>query len=311
MSHDRIGRDHVAWAYRLLLDREAESEAAIATKVAAWRTTADLRRDIMASEEFRLKNPDVGLGGLALQVIKPLGDARLWVDLSDQVIGVPILRDGYEPEVIALALSLVGPGDVAVDVGAHIGYFTMRLADAVGARGHVHAFEPVARNADLLARSIAESRFEARVTLVRAAVSDATGDAVLRVGRDTLNTGGAFLGEAPAGGDDGLNSVRVPTVRLDEAGLRRPVRLVKMDVEGAEPRVVRGALALLRDDRPFIVSEVHPEQLRRVSGSSPTAFVADLAALGYTAHAIEAGAIGAPIDPAAVDDVVTVVFTPR
>lgn len=311
MSHDRIGRDDVAWAYRLLLDREAESEAAIATKVAAWRTAAELRRDIMASEEFRLKNPDAGLGGVALQVIKPLGGARLWVDLSDQVIGMPILRDGYEPEVIALALSLVGPGDVAVDVGAHIGYFTMRLADTVGESGHVHAFEPVTRNADLLARSIAESRFERRVTLTRAAVSDAAGEATLRVGRDTLNTGGAFLGDESLGGDDGLNSVRVPTVRLDDAGLRRPVRLIKMDVEGAEPRVLRGARAVLRDDRPFIVSEVHPEQLARVSGSSPVALFADLAGLGYAAHAIDAGTIGAPVDPASITDVVTVVFTPR
>lgn len=311
MSHDRIGRDHVAWAYRLLLDREAESDAALATKVEAWRTTAELRRDIMASAEFRLKNPDVGLSAPGLQLIKPLGGARLWVDLSDQVIGLPILRDGYEPEVIALALSLVRPGDVAVDVGAHIGYFTMRLADAVGERGHVHAFEPVTRNADLLARSVVESRFESRVTLRRTAVSDSAGEAVLRVGRDTLNTGGAFLGEASTGGDDGLDSVRVPTLRLDDAGLRRPVRLVKMDVEGAEPRVVRGAQAMLRADRPFIVSEVHPEQLARVSASSPTALFADLATLGYTAHAIEAGAIGAAIDPAAIGDVVTVVFTPR
>lgn len=310
MSHDRIGRDEVAWAYRLLLDREAENEAAIATKVAAWGTTAELRRDIMASEEFRLKNPDAGFGGGSLQVIKPLGRARLWVDLADKVIGMPILRDGYEPEVVGLALSLVGEGDVAVDIGAHIGYFTMRLGDAVGERGHVYAFEPVARNADLLSRSIVESRFESRVTLRRAAVSDATGEAVLRVGRDALNTGGAFLGAAPAG-DDGLDTVRVSTVRLDDAIARRPVRLVKIDVEGAEPRVFHGAAAVLRDDRPFVISEVHPEQLQRVSAASPASYFATMAALGYTAHAIEAGGIGAPVDAAAIDDVVTVIFRPR
>lgn len=310
MSHDRIGRDEVAWAYRLLLDREAESEAAIATKAEAWRTTAELRRDIMASEEFRLKNPDAGVGGGSLQVIKPLGRARLWVDLADKVIGMPILRDGYEPEVVGLAVSLVGAGDVAVDIGAHIGYFTIRLADAVGARGHVHAFEPVARNADLLARSIVESRFEDRVTLVRAAVSDTTGEAVLRVGRDALNTGGAFLGAAPAG-DDGLDAVRVPTVRLDDVGVRRPVRLVKIDVEGAEPRVFHGAGAVLRDDRPFVISEVHPEQLQRVSGASVASYFEAMAVYGYAAHAITAEGLGAPIDPAAVADVVTVVFRPR
>ena len=94
-----------------------------------------------------------------------MGAARLWIDLADHVIGIPILRDRYEPEAAQLALSLVRPGDVVVDAGAHIGFFALQLAQAVGPTGFVHAFEPLARNADLLERSIAESRFEDRMRL--------------------------------------------------------------------------------------------------------------------------------------------------
>ena len=173
-------------------------------------------------------------------MIKPIGEARLWIDLADEVIGLPILRDRYEPEMVALARALVGPGDVAVDVGAHIGFFTIHLASAVGPSGRVHAFEPLPRNADLLARSIAESRFADCVQLVRAAVADRPGEATLHFAAETLNTGGAFISERTGAAEGGLALLRVPTVRLDDLDLRAPVRLIKMDVEGAEPLVVAG-----------------------------------------------------------------------
>jgi FkbM family methyltransferase len=311
MSEPSLDREHVVWAYRLLLDRDPESEQAIAPKLRAWRTTRELRTDIMSSAEFRLKNPDAAQTGRSTFVIKPIGDARLWIDLADHVIGLPILRDEYEPEVAALARSLLGPGDVAVDVGAHIGFFAVQFAQAVGAAGMVHAFEPLARNADLLERSIAESGFTGRMTLVRAAVSDRTGEATLRFARETLNTGGAFLGDRATGVDEGLEAATVPTIGLDEAALRRPVRLLKMDVEGAEPLVVRGARRLLAADRPHIVSEVHPEQLRRVCGESPAGLFAELAAYGYEPRRIEGGRPGPPVRAEEVTGVATVLFVPR
>ena len=300
MTDRRIERDDVIWAYRLLLDRDPESEQAIAPKLRAWRTTAELRRDLVSSAEYRLKNPDPARSDAPALVIKPIGDGRLWIDLADEVIGLPILRDRYEPEMVALARALVGPGDVAVDVGAHIGFFTIHLASAVGPSGRVHAFEPLPRNADLLARSIAESRFADRVQLVRAAVADRPGEATLHFAAETLNTGGAFISERTGAAEGGLALLRVPTVRLDDLDLRAPVRLIKMDVEGAEPLVVAGARRLLTTSRPYVLSEIHPEQLARVAGTTPAAFLDDLLGLGYRARHIEAGRPGADVDAAAI-----------
>jgi hypothetical protein len=84
----------------------------------------------------------------------------------------------------------------------------------------------------------------------------------------------------------------VPLVSLDALELRRPVRFIKMDVEGAEPQVLRGAARILREDQPLILSELHPTQLERASGATAGEFLAQVAALGYRAHRLEHGGSG-------------------
>ena len=304
-----ITRDHVVWAYRLLLDRDPESEDAILPKLRAWKTTAELRTDLMSSEEFRIKNPDRAGTSESTIVIKALpSGARLFIDLSDHVIGLGILRGGYEQHELAFARSVLRPGDVAIDVGAHIGFFTIELAATVGARGHVYAFEPLPSNLELLEQSIRENYFESRVTLERAAVSDKNGTATLRYAAQSLNTGGAFLSEASVEGLGALSSSAVRTVRLDDYKTRGPVRLIKMDVEGAEPAVVAGARELIARDRPVVVSEVHPEQLARVSSSSPSAFLQQLAAIGLHPHRIDTGRLGDRVSAREITDVTTLAF---
>lgn len=309
---DELTRDHVIWAYRLLLDRDPESEEAITPKLRAWRTSRELRTDIMSSAEFRQKNPDHARAARPTVVIKPLaGRARLFIDLADHVIGLAILRDEYEVHELRFALSVLRPGDVALDVGAHIGFFAVQMAEAVGSGGAVHAFEPLERNWSLLERSIRESGFEDRVHLERAAVSDVSGTSRLHFAEETLNTGGAFISREPVQGLGALASVDVRTIRLDEYECRRPVRLLKMDVEGAEPAVVAGAARLLASDRPIVVSEVHPEQLARVSGSSPQSFIAQMASLGYGPHLIEAEGTLAELRSSELAGVATLAFLPQ
>jgi FkbM family methyltransferase len=304
-----ISREHVVWAYRLLLDRDPENEDAILPKLRAWKTTPELRTDLMSSEEFRQKNPDRAGTGESTVVIKPLrSGARLFIDLSDHVIGLGILRGGYEQHELAFAKSVLREGDVAIDVGAHIGFFTIELAQAVGARGHVYAFEPLPSNAALLEQSIRENYYESRVTLERAAVSDRSGTGTLHYAPQSLNTGGAFLGDRSVEGLGALSSTDVRTVRLDDYKTRAPVRLIKMDVEGAEPSVVAGARELIARDRPVIVSEVHPEQLARVSSSSPSDYLHQLSALGFEAYRIDDGRLGPTIGAGEITGVTTVAF---
>jgi FkbM family methyltransferase len=300
-----LTREHVVWAYRLLLDRDPESEDVIAPKLAGSRDTRELRHHLLTSAEFQEKNRDYAHTNDSTVVIKELeGGVRLFVDLSDHVIGLNIVRGQYEGDAIAFVTRHLRPGDVAIDVGAHIGLFAMEMAAAVGASGIVYAFEAFEANADLLERSIAENRFEKRVVLRRAAVGTSSGTATLTFPVETLNTGGAYVlrpGTAPLPGN---RTAAVPLVALDDLEMRRPVRLIKMDVEGAEPLVVRGARRVIAEDRPLILSELHPTQLERTSGVSAAVFLDEMRRLGYRATTID----GAAIDRAPTDIVASVIF---
>ena len=314
MSSDHPGgltREHVVWAYRLLLDRDPESEDVIGPKLAGSQTTAELRHHLITSAEFRDKNPDFAHTNDRTVVIKEIAPGvRLFIDLSDHVIGLNILRGHYEQDEIQFVRRLLKPGDSAIDVGGHIGFFTMHMAAAVGPEGRVYAFEPLETNANLLERSIAENGFGDRIRFQRAAVGAAPGTATLTFPEETLNSGGAYLLRNGTAALTGNQRREVVLVALDALELRRPLRFIKMDVEGAEPQVLRGAARILAEDKPLILSELHPTQLDRASGITAQEFLAQIAAMGYRAHRIEGGAIGAVIDQAPADALVSVILTP-
>ena len=97
-------------------------------------------------------------------------------------------------------------------------------------------------------------------------------------------------------------------VSLDAYPLPRPVSFIKIDVEGAEPQALRGASQLLREDRPVVISEVHPSQLERVSGMSPAGLIRQMHGLGYRCHLLGAGRLGKEIRDVHASGVTSVVF---
>jgi FkbM family methyltransferase len=305
-----LSRDTVAWAYRILLDRDAESDDVLVPKMRAYNTTRELRHDMVTSDEYHEKNRDFAHSNERNLVIKEIADGlRLWIDLSDHAIGINILRGRYELNELDFIRRTVQPGQHVVDCGAHIGYFAMHLAAAVGPTGSVAAFEPFEANAECLERSIRENRFDDRLRFERAAVGAARGSLPLVYAPNTINSGGAFLqgrGDIPAG-----HATRtVPVVTLDSLALPRPIGFIKADIEGAEPLAFRGADALLRADRPAILSELHPLQLERVSGVTPAQFIAEMRARGYRCHLLGAGVAGQEIADAPNNSVTSVVFLP-
>ena len=300
MAPDHPGgltRDHVIWAYRMLLDRDPENEDVIGPKLAGSRNTEELRHHLMTSAEFRSRNPDFAHTNDPTIVIKEIAPGvRLFIDLSDHVIGLNILRGQYEQDEVRFVRRVVEEGDSTIDVGGHIGFFTMQMAAMVGPAGRVYAFEPLDANADLFERSIAENRFGDRILFHRAAAGATSGTATLTFPAETLNSGGAYLlrdGSAPLAGHQRQN---VPLVALDALEIRRPVRFIKIDVEGAEPQVIRGASRLVKDDRPVILSELHPAQLERASGMTADEFLAEMHALGYRAHSLGGDRRGGPAE---------------
>jgi FkbM family methyltransferase len=142
----------------------------------------------------------------------------------------------------------IGEGSVIADIGAFIGTHTVALARATGTSGRVHAFEPRPEVHAVLARNVARNGLQA-VTLYEAGVSDAPGKLVVSsFDPDTVvNPGGLSLEGAAEG-------VTASILTIDSLHLDR-IDLMKIDVEGMEANVFRGAHDTIASLRPVIFSE--------------------------------------------------------
>ena len=154
-----------------------------------------------------------------------------------------------DPEFDLLA-ELIEPGDWVLDVGANVGYYTLRLSELVGAAGRVFAFEPISRTVEVLSHN---GRYAAHdnITIIQAAASDLT--CILRFTVDLAPSGLPDYFTARSTTDGGNFSAFATTI--DSLALAHRVSLVKIDTEGTERLVLRGMEALLRRDQPVLIVE--------------------------------------------------------
>ncbi|NMG46342.1 FkbM family methyltransferase [Aromatoleum toluvorans] len=206
-------------------------------------------------------NTAVDTAGIILRNEFPLVQARcrdgiVTLPLFDRYITLSLLLYGeYSPREAAVLAAWLRPGDTAIDVGANLGALTLAMAHAVGEDGRVIAFEPQAAIHACLAQTLADSALT-QVELQRRAVDASTGHA--RIPRldpaSAANFGGVSLA------DDGEGD-EVELVRLDDLDVAA-CRLLKIDVEGRELDVLRGAVALIARCRPVIHVECdRPDRL--------------------------------------------------
>lgn len=307
-----LSRQHVLWAYRLLLDREAGPLDDIDGKLATFTTARELRTAFLSSPEYAHFNSkgSAFLPASGTAIAELPGDLRLFVDLADRAIGVNVLLGNYELEEVEFVRSCVAPGAHVLDIGANIGYFSILMANWVGSTGSVTAFEPVPANLHLLSRSIAENGFENRVRVIASVIADVPGEAELLTAdvRFAFNSGGSFLVKEGVATPRDHRRIRVTKAQLDALELPRPVSFMKMDVEGAEALALRGARRILSADRPKVLAEINPQQLLNVSGMSAEALISEMSGLGYECRVLEQGRPGEPIS--STEALINVVFLP-
>lgn len=182
------------------------------------------------------------------RLARPFAGAKLTVDVgrssTERLLWLEGERAVAERHLLTRWLS---SGHRVLDVGANLGYYALLFARAVGPDGIVECFEPEPQNVETLTENIRANRLMERVRIHPVAVGETSGSVRL---------------------DPGLNGVvnergtlKVAVVRLDDLDdLRdRPVDLLKIDVEGYEGPVLRGAARLLARDRPSLFVEIHPE----------------------------------------------------
>lgn len=160
----------------------------------------------------------------------------------------------YEPEKTRAITAVIRPGMTVVDVGAHVGYYSMIMAAGVGPEGRVQSFEPRRLNSDFLATHVRINDVS-NIQLHRSCVGDRRG--TVRFSHGTGTGTGCVCAE-------GETSVEM--IALDEAidaGIVEAPDLIKIDVEGAEMLVLTGAKKLLAEKRPLLVLAVHTDELER------------------------------------------------
>jgi FkbM family methyltransferase len=183
----------------------------------------------------------------------------------------------YEPFESDLILHEVRPGDVALDLGANIGYFTLMMARLVGPAGRIYAFEPDPENFTLLRKNI-ESNGYVNVELINKAVSNETGEKKLFLSED--NRGDHRLYDSA----DGRQSRAVSTIRLDDFFHQTPGKIdfIKMDIQGAEFWALSGAPELLqRNPNVVLITEFWPVGLHR-AGVDPRKYLDLVSGLGFS-----------------------------
>lgn len=190
-------------------------------------------------------------------------------------------RGGYEPYSRDTFLAMLTPRTYVVDAGAHVGLYTLLAARRLGPEARVLAFEPDPYNFAALRLNAGSL---AGVTLVRAAVADAEGEATFQQNLGTI--GGSLASRRDVGP---VRPIRVRTTTLDAAldGLEPERLVVKLDVEGAEAAALRGLRATARRVRELSVFlEANPAALRD-AGSSLAEVLEELARLGLKAHWVD------------------------
>jgi FkbM family methyltransferase len=200
----------------------------------------------------------------------------------------------YEARDIALLRPYVQPDTWVIDVGANIGFFTQRFAHWVSGSGRIIALEPEPSNARQLQRRLTQARLAQQVECIQAAVSDVPGEALF-----TLNPAHPGDHKLDTGSGQGI---LVPVTTIDTLVSERdtpPVSLIKVDVQGAEMHVLRGAEHTLQTQHPVLYLELDDQGLRQF-GSHAAALLEWCVSYGYALHIISQQTISPPLSIEAV-----------
>jgi FkbM family methyltransferase len=183
----------------------------------------------------------------------------------------------FEAGPIDRLREFVPVGSLVIDVGANVGFFTLRFAEWVGEHGKVISIEPEDRNYANLVSALKQRQLSGRVHTLKAVAANTAGE--LRLELNPLHPADHKLSRDESG-------VPVRAITLDdlvlEATSSRPV-LVKIDVQGAEMLVLEGAARILSQAGPALFIELHEEGLNKF-GTSISAILEYLRQYSYQAY---------------------------
>lgn len=282
MPHDSYPTSHyVLWAYRLLLGREPEDPQAVEFYPEMSRLAVVDR--FISSPEF-LANSVKNVGSrLRRYMVETDNDLRFWLLPGDEYVSPAIATGDYESVETAFVRRQVTRGMAVLDVGANLGWYTVHLSLLVGADGRVDAFEPRSDLMDLLTKTIAENRLtNVRTHNIALGSQNSLGQVIWSA--HDINPGGTHLVPLDFAAPDIITQPII--VESLDSCISHHVDFVKIDVEGSELLVFKGAERILAKDRPVILVEINPSNLIRTSGISAIEFGLFVEKLDYCLYEI-------------------------
>lgn len=190
------------------------------------------------------------------------------------------IKGVYEPFETEFAKKEIKKGDVVLDLGANVGYYSLIFAKLVGENGKVFAFEPDPTNFALLKKNVETNGYK-NVTLVQKAVSNKTGKIRLYLAEDNK------VDQRIYNSHDGRKSIEIEAIRLDEyfKNYNGKIDFIKMDIQGAEGGAIQGMFNLLKKNNVKIITEFWPIGLKRF-GIDPEEYLKLLIELGFKLYEI-------------------------
>ena len=205
---------------------------------------------------------------------------RLTGGLADRRLLACVQEKTFEPLSLQLWQKGIAPGTKVVDIGAHVGVYSLFAAQAAGTEGQIWAVEPNPVSRRLLVKNVRSNGLQ-NVTVIASALSDRNGTSTLHV-----RPGDRMQSSLVAVDAGSEHDVSVRVARLDD--LIPPdidIDIVKMDAEGSEPAILRGMARLLPKVRMMII-ESNANCLYQAR-SSPDALHAILMTSGFEVHLID------------------------
>ena len=205
-----------------------------------------------------------GMGLLRPVTVEVRPRVVMELDARDLVTRTILMRGIWEPEITRIVESLP-EGAVFIDVGAHVGYYSLLASTRVGVAGTVVSVEPNPSTAEKLRRNIRLSG--ARNISVQELACTDTEKTLQFFQAGPYNTGGSSLSATTAGNRKPVAVRGLPLDAIVKALDLRRIDLVKIDVEGAELQVLRGMKEALAKHHPEVVIELIPHLLANLGAS--------------------------------------------
>lgn len=188
------------------------------------------------------------LSPLMLRIRSGPLEGRKWKASS----GIRFVKGTYEPKNVEAIQKTVRENDVAYDVGAHVGYFTVLMGDIVGSEGKVIAFEPRGLNLGYLQKHVSVNNCE-NIEIISKALGDHSGHAMLET---RTGSGTGYVSDT---GDEEIEITSID--ELVDSGALPPPTFLKIDVEGGEMAVLRGARKVIDRQRPRMILATHGDAI--------------------------------------------------